>query len=199
MTATGGEPPRPAGRGRRLAAVLAVAVAVVAADQWTKDLAVHRLAAGPVHVVGPVSLALAYNTGMAFSIGSGYTVPIVIAAGALAGVVLVLARGAPGFGAAAAFGLVLGGAVGNLSDRLFRGHSGAVVDFVRIGLWPTFNLADASIVCGCALLLLGTWRHAPRDCDGDGPGHASEAPGGREKVDHERRGEPGVSRSGEAR
>ena len=50
--------------------------------------------------------------------------------------------------------MILGGALGNLSDRLFRGRGGAVVDFVHLGFWPTFNLADASIVIGTVVLLL---------------------------------------------
>jgi signal peptidase II len=47
---------------------------------------------------------------------------------------------------------VLGGAVGNLSDRFFRGHGGAVVDFIHSTFWPTFNVADSCVVCGCFLL-----------------------------------------------
>ncbi len=162
MIRPGGEAPRPAARGRRLAAVLALATVVVAADQVTKSLAVDQLARGPVHLFGPVSFELAYNTGVAFSLGSGLTVPIVVVAATLAGVVVWLARGAPNAAQAGAFGLVLGGALGNLADRLFRGHAGAVVDFVRVGFWPTFNVADACIVCGCAALAVGVWRRASR-------------------------------------
>lgn len=167
MTGDGGEPPRPAERGRRLAALVVVAAAIVAADQWTTSVALRALAHGPVHVVGPVSLQLEYNTGIAFSIGSGLTVPIVISAATLVAVVLWLARGARSLWASAAFGLVLGGALGNLSDRLFRGHDGAVVDFVHVGVWPTFNVADASIVCGCVALAALLWRRAPRPAGGE--------------------------------
>ncbi|HVC24278.1 MAG TPA: signal peptidase II [Acidimicrobiales bacterium] len=163
MIGPGGRTPRPAARGRRLVAVLAIAAVVVAVDQVTKSLAVEHLSAGPVHVVGPISLALAYNSGIAFSIGSGLTLPIVIAVAALVGVVAWAARGASSAGATAAFGLVLGGALGNLSDRLLRGHRGAVVDFVHVGFWPTFNVADACIVCGCAALAWRMWRHGTRD------------------------------------
>ena len=62
---------------------------------------------------------------------------------------------------AAAVGLVLGGALGNLVDRLFRGRGwlrGAVVDFVDFRVWPVFNLADAAITCGCVLLVVAGWR-----------------------------------------
>jgi signal peptidase II len=67
-------------------------------------------------------------------------------------------RRASSAGQAAALGLILGGALGNLSDRLFRGDHGAVVDFVALHFWPTFNVADASIVVGCALLLVSLVR-----------------------------------------
>ncbi len=62
---------------------------------------------------------------------------------------------------ATAVGLVLGGAVGNLIDRLFRGRGmlrGAVVDFIDFRVWPVFNLADAAITIGCLLLLWAGWR-----------------------------------------
>jgi signal peptidase II len=65
-----------------------------------------------------------------------------------------LARGVPTMTAAVAFGLVLGGAIGNLSDRLFRGHGGGVVDFIYTRFWPTFNVADSCIVVGCFLLAI---------------------------------------------
>lgn len=131
-----------------------VAGLVVAADQVTKTLAVDHLTSGPVHLVGPLSLELAFNSGVAFSIGTGLTLPILLVGFGLVVVVLWFLRGAPSAGIAAGLGLVLGGALGNLADRLFRDRHGAVVDFVHLGFWPTFNLADASIVCGCLLLAL---------------------------------------------
>lgn len=147
-----------AARARRLGVLVAVAAGVVVTDQITKSLAVARLAKGPVHLVGPFSFQLTYNTGIAFSIGTGLTLPIVIVAVVLVGVVAWFARAVPTMTAAVAVGLVIGGAVGNLSDRLFRGHGGAVVDFIHSGFWPTFNVADASIVCGSALFALALWR-----------------------------------------
>ncbi len=152
-----------AGRRRRIAAVGAIAAAVVAADQVTTSLAVADLSSHDVHVIGPFWLRLTYNTGVAFSVGRGLTGPIIIVAVALVLAVAWLARGVPTMPVAAALGLVIGGAVGNLSDRLFRGHSGAVVDFLYTRFWPTFNLADASIVIGCALLAVAFARsgHTP--------------------------------------
>ncbi|HUA94033.1 MAG TPA: signal peptidase II, partial [Acidimicrobiales bacterium] len=71
---------------------------------------------------------------------------------------------------AVAVGLVLGGALGNLSDRAFRGHHGDVVDFVTLTHWPTFNVADACITVGVVLLVVLYWREpAPRE-PGDPPG-----------------------------
>jgi signal peptidase II len=71
---------------------------------------------------------------------------------------MAMVRRASSAGQAAALGLILGGALGNLCDRLFRGDHGAVVDFVALHFWPTFNVADASIVVGCALLLVSLVR-----------------------------------------
>jgi signal peptidase II len=74
----------------------------------------------------------------------------------------VLVWRAPTTARAATLGLILGGALGNLSDRLFRGDHGAVVDFVALHFWPTFNVADASIVVGCGLLLVSLIREPRR-------------------------------------
>jgi len=145
-------------RRRRIAAVGAIAAAVVAADQVTKSLAVADLSSHDVHVIGPFWLRLTYNTGVAFSVGRGLTGPIIIVAVALVLAVAWLARGVPTMSVAAGLGLVMGGAIGNLSDRVFRAHHGAVVDFLYVRFWPTFNVADASIVTGCALLAVAFAR-----------------------------------------
>jgi len=145
-------------RTRRLATVLGIAGVVIAADQVTKSLALSRLSHGPVHVVGPLSFELAYNSGVAFSLFTGLTVPIVLAVLSIAGLLAWLARGVPSASGTVALGMILGGACGNLSDRLFRGNGGSVVDFVHLGFWPTFNVADASIVCGCVVLAIGLWQ-----------------------------------------
>jgi signal peptidase II len=73
-------------------------------------------------------------------------------------VLVVLAWRAPTAGRAAILGLILGGALGNLADRAFRNDHGAVVDFIALHFWPTFNVADASIVVGCVLLLVALVR-----------------------------------------
>jgi signal peptidase II len=126
----------------------------------TKSWAVHRLADGPDHLFGPFSFALTYNTGIAFSLLSGWTLPIVIGVVVLVGVVAYLGYGARTIPSAAAVGLILGGATGNLCDRLFRGRGGAVVDFIHTGFWPTFNVGDSSIVIGCVALALVVRHHS---------------------------------------
>lgn len=137
---------------------MAVAAAVVAADQTTKSWAVHRLREGPVHVVWKLDFALSYNTGSAFGLVPGWAP--VLAALAVVVVVALLAslRGVRSWAMTLALGLVVGGAVGNLSDRLFRGHHGGVVDFVALHFWPTFNVADSCIVVGVVLAALSLWR-----------------------------------------
>jgi signal peptidase II len=149
--------------GRRLLIPLA-AVFVIASDQITKTLALDHLDIDrPTHVVGPVYLALTYNSGAAFSLGTGVT-PI-LEAGVVVLIVglLIFSRRASRSASAVAsvaMGLLLGGALSNLGDRLFR-HlpiDGGVVDFIRaVGWWPVFNVADASIVIGVIVLVL-SWR-----------------------------------------
>ena len=138
----------------RLAVAVVVVAAVIVADQLTKWWAVDRLVSGPVHVVWRLDFALSYNTGSAFSLFQGATAVIVVIAVALVAVLLVMVWRAPTLGRAAILGLILGGALGNLSDRFFRGEHGAVVDFVDFHFFPTFNVADACITVGCILLAL---------------------------------------------
>jgi signal peptidase II len=145
-------------RARRIRVMIVVALAVVVADQVTKSLAVSRLSSGPIHLIGPFALVLSYNTGVAFSIGTGLTLPIILIVAVVVAVLAWFGRTVPNTGAAVGVGMILGGAVGNLADRLFRGHHGAVVDFLRSGFWPTFNLADSAVVCGCVVLAVALWR-----------------------------------------
>ncbi|MGH9225476.1 MAG: signal peptidase II [Acidimicrobiales bacterium] len=135
--------------------------AVLVLDQLTKAWALTALADGPIELVGGVRLYLTYNTAGAFGLG-GAAVPF-LAVAALVLVVVMASSGATTRSPtlAAAVGLVLGGALGNLADRLFRGRGwlrGAVVDFLDFRVWPVFNLADAAITCGCILLVWAGWR-----------------------------------------
>jgi signal peptidase II len=136
----------------------AVAAVVVLVDQLTKSWAVSRLSQGPIHVFGPLDLELQHNTGSAFSLFQGATVAIVVVAVALVAVLLVLVWRAPTLGRAAILGLILGGALGNLSDRFFRDLHGGVVDFVDFHFFPSFNVADSCITIGCILLVISLLR-----------------------------------------
>jgi len=137
---------------------LATAALVVTADQLSKSWAVHRLAQGQVHVVWKLDLVLSYNSGSAFGLAQGWA-PVIGALAALVVVgILAVVRGVRSDVVAVALGLVLGGAVGNLADRIFRGHHGAVVDFIDFHFWPTFNVADSCITVGVILTVALLWR-----------------------------------------
>ncbi len=161
--------PAPPTEARRTSLVSAVAAVVLVLDALTKQWAVSALADAPIDLFGSVQLALTYNKAAAFGLGGAF-VPFL----ALAALVLVLVMVFTGAAAgrtpvAVALGLVLGGAFGNMADRLFRDPGflrGAVVDFIDVGFWPVFNLADSAITCGCVLLLLTSWS-APAKERGD--------------------------------
>jgi signal peptidase II len=144
-------------RHRRVALALLVAASVLAVDQLTKGWALSALGSGPRPLWGPLRLRLTWNRGAAFGLG-GALVPYLALAAALVVLVLVLrGRLATRPLLAVALGMVLGGAVGNLADRLLRtpgGLRGPVVDFIDLQFWPVFNLADTAITIGCALLVL---------------------------------------------
>jgi signal peptidase II len=140
---------------RVLPVLVGVAAVVVAADQLAKTWAVGALDDRDIHLVWTLRLHLTLNKGGAFSLGTGSTWFFVIAAACVVTGVLVFARQLLSSRLAViAMGLVLGGALGNLGDRLFRDYGGAVVDFIDPRWWPVFNVADASIVVGGILLVL---------------------------------------------
>ena len=141
--------------------MLGIGAGVVLVDQLTKTWALSALADGPIDLVGSLRLALTFNTAGAFGLGGGL-VPL-LALVALGVVVYLIASGAAAarLPVAIAMGLLLGGAVGNLADRLFRAPGllrGAVVDFIDLQWWPVFNVADMGISCGCVMLLLWAGR-----------------------------------------
>ncbi|MFC4949801.1 signal peptidase II [Pseudonocardia sp. GCM10023141] len=151
--------------GRPTVWLLAVlAVLVLAADIVTKVVAVAQLEGRePVRLLGGlVYLQLLRNPGAAFSLATGYTWILAVVAIAVVVIILRVARKLRSTGWAIALGLVLGGALGNLTDRVFRSPGplqGHVVDMVSLlatngTVWPVFNLADSSIVCGGVLLVL---------------------------------------------
>ncbi len=138
---------------------------MVAVDQLTKTWAVHRLPGRPIHVVGSLQLSLQYNTGASFSIGRNLGPIIAVVAVVVVAVLAVSGHSARDRRTAVIIGLLVGGAVGNLCDRLFRAGPGsggflhgAVVDFIDLQWWPVFNVADAAVSVGAVLLVLFGFR-----------------------------------------
>jgi signal peptidase II len=139
------------------------ALVVLAADVTSKALVVAKLSdRGPVHVFGHVlELVLTRNAGAAFSVGTGSTIVFTAVAVAVAVVIARTARRLRSRGWAVSLGLLLGGALGNLSDRIFRSPGvfrGHVVDWIQLPHWPVFNLADSAIVAGGVLAVLLSMR-----------------------------------------
>ena len=146
-------------RPRRVGLLLAVAVFVIAADIISKAIVVARMPGhAPIRLLGGLlTITLTRNGGAAFSIGTSMT--IVFTAIALGVVVYILrtARNLRSIGWAISLGLLLGGATGNLIDRMFRApgvFQGRVVDWIELPHWPVFNLADSAIVCAGVLIVL---------------------------------------------
>ena len=136
----------------------AIAVTVIIIDQLTKSWALDALATSSIDLFWTLRLRLTFNSGAAFSLGTGFPwLFVVLGVLVLGALVLIVARADLGRGPAASLGLIAGGAIGNLVDRVFRDHDGAVVDFIDLQWWPVFNVADASICIGVVLLLI-TWR-----------------------------------------
>jgi signal peptidase II len=148
--------------------LLVVAGTVLALDVVTKHVVVDRLAGrDPVEVIdGLLSLRLVRNPGAAFGFASGLTVVLTLVAVGVVVMILRVAHRLRSTGWAAALGLVLGGAVGNLVDRIFRDPAplrGRVIDFIELPHWPVFNLADSAIVSGALLLVLLSLRGVQYD------------------------------------
>ena len=140
-----------------MASTFVIAAMVVSLDQVTKSIALAHLHQ-PVHLLGPFGLNLAFNSGAAFSLFTGSTGVIVAVAVVVIALLGWVAWQSRTTGLSVALGLLLGGALGNLTDRLFRGHHGAVVDFISLTHWPTFNVADSSITIGAVLVIVFSLR-----------------------------------------
>jgi signal peptidase II len=148
-------PPR---RARTLAVMLGVAACVVTADAVSKALALHDLPGRPpVRLLdGLLTLRLTLNPGAAFGVGTSYTAVIaLIACGVVAFVIRMAAR-LRSLAWTVGLGLLLGGAAGNLADRLFRAPGpfrGSVVDWLNLPHFAwTFNVADAAVTCAAVLI-----------------------------------------------
>ena len=146
---------------RRLWVLLGVAAVVIVIDQVTKHLAAASLADG--HQVrlldGLLTLRLVRNAGAAFGLASGATIIFSLVAVGVVVVVLRISRKLASLPWAISLGLLLGGAVGNLIDRLFRAPrplEGHVVDFLELPHWPVFNVADSCLVLASVTMVLYT-------------------------------------------
>jgi signal peptidase II len=137
--------------------VLAVALGVTVIDALTKYWARHHLARHSDHVIGPLWLKLQYNTGVSFSIDRSLPLVTTIATVVIAAVVVAVGlranRGIPTLG----FGLLIGGGVANVIDRL-ASTPHEVTDFIAVGSFPVFNAADAAITLGFIALMLAAIR-----------------------------------------
>lgn len=164
-------------RGRLLVILTSLAAVLYVSDVITKTVALRALEGEPPLVVipGVLQFRLIFNSGAAFSIGTGMTFILTLIA---AGVVVAIIRAARKLGSlpwAVTLGMLLGGALGNLTDRLLRYPSGFgrstqlqghVVDFIEvlpgnfpvIDYFPIFNVADSAIVCGGILAVILAWR-----------------------------------------
>ena len=149
----------PVATGRRTALLAIVAALVLLADIVTKLVAVAKLAnRGRIPLVPHVLwLTFTRNSGAAFSVGTGATWIFTAVAIVVVVVIVRTARSLTSKGWAVSLGMLLGGALGNLSDRIFREPGplrGHVVDWIELPHWPVFNVADASIVIGGVLAVL---------------------------------------------
>jgi signal peptidase II len=162
-------------RSRAAFFLLVTALLAYGVDRITKIWAASTLPGGPIDVVpGVLTLRFTTNSGGAFSIGQrapwffvGVTAVVVV-------IIVATSFRHTSRIVGAALGLVLGGALGNLTDRAIRGPGmrGRVVDFVDFHVWPVFNLADTAIVIGAILLALAGLRERP----GERPGGREERP-----------------------
>jgi signal peptidase II len=181
----GADPAVPRSSRVQVSVLLAVAVFVLAADVISKVVVVADLSGhAPVRLLGGLlTLRLIRNSGAAFSIGTSLT--FVFTAIAVGVIVFILrtARRLRSMPWAVTLGLLLGGAMGNLGDRLFRAPGpmrGDVVDWIQLPHWPVFNLADSAIVCGGVLAVLLAVRGLRMDgtVDAGGKPERPGPPGG---------------------
>ncbi|MEU1467697.1 signal peptidase II [Streptomyces sp. NPDC005761] len=153
----------PATRRRRIILLFCVAVLAYLLDLGSKMLVVAKLEhQEPVEIFGDwLKLDAIRNAGAAFGLGEAFTIIFTIIAATVIVVIARLARKLYSLPWAIALGLLLGGALGNLTDRIFRApgvFEGAVVDFIAPAHFAVFNLADSAIVCGGILIVLLSFK-----------------------------------------
>ncbi|MEV8322613.1 signal peptidase II [Kitasatospora sp. NPDC056731] len=157
----------PKGR-RRIGVLMVVALLAFLIDFGSKLLVVARLENhAAIKVIGDVvTFQVIRNSGAAFGMGQALTVVFTMIASAVIVVIWRIARRLYSLPWAIALGLLLGGALGNLTDRLFRSPGvfrGHVVDFISVQHFAVFNLADSAIVCGGILVVLLSFRGSNPD------------------------------------
>ncbi len=150
----------------RIRLVVLLAAALVVLDQVTKALAVSYLSdRDPIELLGgAVTLRLVRNGGAAFGLAAGFTIVLTLIAVVVSFVIVRMARRLTNLQWAIALGLLLGGAVGNLIDRIFRPpgvFQGRVVDFIDSPVTLVFNLADTAITVAGVFMVLLTLRSVP--------------------------------------
>lgn len=150
-------------RPRRTVLLAAVAVVAYALDLSTKLVVVAELEGRPsIELLGGLlTLRVIRNPGAAFGLAGGFTIVLSLIMVVVIGVILRTARRLRSTGWAVSLGLILGGAFGNLTDRLLRAPgplAGHVVDWIEVPHWPVFNLADSAIVCGGLLAVVLAFR-----------------------------------------
>ena len=169
--------PPPALPPRRRALLSAIALTVLTLDLVTKVLVVAELEGRREIELfgGELYLSVSRNTGAAFSFAQGATVVFTAVAVAVVITILRISGRLRSAGWALSLGLLLGGATGNLVDRLFRSPGpgrGGVVDWIALGWFPSFNIADSGIVVGGVLAVLLSFR----GIEVDGRRHGRDAP-----------------------
>ncbi|GAA1242422.1 hypothetical protein GCM10009665_36510 [Kitasatospora nipponensis] len=177
---------RAALRRRRLGVLFSIALLAYVIDLSSKLLVVAKLEGrSPIRVIGDVmTFQVIRNPGAAFGMGQTMTVVFTLIAAAVIVVIWRISRRLYSLPWAIALGLLLGGALGNLTDRLFRAPGvfrGHVVDFISVQHFAVFNLADSAIVCGGILVVLLSFRGS--NPDGSTHRQATGAePGGTERA-----------------
>ncbi|MEO5841308.1 MAG: signal peptidase II [Acidimicrobiales bacterium] len=144
-------------RSTRAASIAIIAATVLVLDQLTKIWAASALDDRTIHVVWKLQLRLVRNPGTAFSLGEGKG-PLLGVVACIVVIVLVrLARQPRSLLSAVGIALILGGAIGNIVDRIVRSPhgflEGHVVDFIDFKFWPVFNVADMGVTCGIILVI----------------------------------------------
>ena len=149
---------------------IGAAVAILVLDILTKGWAVSALSDGrDIHIFWTLHFALTHNEGMAFSTGTNIGPFIGMLAIVVIAILVATMRKQSNVMSLVATGCIVGGATGNVLDRVFRGTgfmNGAVVDFIDLRWWPVFNVADIGIVCGAIAVAFSMIVSHPEEIEG---------------------------------